>query len=132
MTHRKSFKIHSQFCEYIEKIFVFLQPLMIVTFDKDYLRELYVNGRSTSKKHRFQPDIVSRYIKVVNIMKDANNVLELYRFKGLKYEQLQGDKNGFSSVRVNDKYRIEFTESTVENQHVATICNITELSNHYQ
>ena len=65
-------------------------------------------------------------------MKGANNVLELYRFKGLNYEQLQGDKKGISSVRVNDKYRIEFTESTIENQHVATICNITELTNHYQ
>ena len=119
------------FAKILKKV-VFLQPLMIVTFDKDYLRELYVNGRSTSKKHRFQPDIVSRYIKAVNIMKGANNVLELYRFKGLNYEQLQGDKKGISSVRVNDKYRIEFTESTVENQHVATICNITELTNHYQ
>lgn len=33
---------------------------MIVIFDKDYLRELYLTGRS-DKKHRFQPEIISRY-----------------------------------------------------------------------
>ena len=31
---------------------------MIVTFDKDYLRELYETGKA-DKKHRFQPDIVN-------------------------------------------------------------------------
>lgn len=32
---------------------------MIVTFDKEYLRELYETGKG-DKKHRFQPDIVKR------------------------------------------------------------------------
>lgn len=35
---------------------------MIVIFDKDYLRELYETGKS-DKKHRFQPDIIKRYIR---------------------------------------------------------------------
>ena len=35
------------------------------------------------------------------------------------------------SIRVNDQYRIEFTlEETLE-QPILTICNIVELSNHY-
>ena len=29
---------------------------MIVTFDKDYLRELYETGKG-DKKHRFQPEL---------------------------------------------------------------------------
>ena len=61
-----------------------------------------------------------------------NNVLDLARYNGLHYEHLSGDKNGYSSVRVNNKYRIEFTEETIGDQQIATICNITELSNHYQ
>ena len=105
---------------------------MFVTFEKDYLQELYVNGKTSDKKHRFQPDVISRYIKVVNTMKNATNVLELKRFNGLHYEHLTGDKNGYSSVRVNNKYRIEFIERTVNGQTIATVCNITELSNHYQ
>jgi len=105
---------------------------MIVTFDKEYLRELYVNGRTTSKKYRFQPDIVARYIKVVNTMKNQNDVNDLMRLGSLHYEHLHGDKEGYSSVRVNDKYRIEFTEETVGDQRIATICHIIELSNHYK
>lgn len=105
---------------------------MIVTFDKEYLRELYVNGRTTNKKHRFQPDVVARYVKVINMMKNMNNVLDLARYNGLHYEHLSGDRIGYSSVRVNNKYRIEFTEKTIGDQKIATICNITELSNHYQ
>ena len=105
---------------------------MIVIFDKEYLQEMYVNGLTTSKKYRFQPDIVNRYIKVINTMKSQNNVSDLARLGSLHYEHLKGDRAGFSSVRVNDKYRIEFTEETEGNQKIATICNITELSNHYK
>jgi proteic killer suppression protein len=31
---------------------------MKVEFKKEYLRELYENGKTTDKKHRFQPQIV--------------------------------------------------------------------------
>jgi len=54
------------------------------------------------------------------------------KYNSLNYEKLKGNKAGLSSARINDKYRIEFEEETVENQTVATICNITELSNHYK
>ena len=37
-----------------------------------------------------------------------------------------------SSVRVNDQYRIEFEEHVRDSEIVATICNITDLSNHYK
>lgn len=60
------------------------------------------------------------------------NVLSLTQYGSLHYEKLSGDKNGLSSVRVNDQYRIEFTEKTEEGQDIATICNIEELSNHYK
>lgn len=105
---------------------------MVVTFAKEYLQELYVIGKTSDKKHRFQPEVIARYIKVVNTMKNVTNVLDLARLNGLHYEHLKGDKNGYSSVRVNDKYRIEFIEKTVNNQTIATVCNITELSNHYK
>ena len=105
---------------------------MIVTFDQTYLQELYTEGRASDKKHRYQPQIVNKYVKVVNLMKQQENVLGLTRFGSLHYEKLHGDKEGKSSVRVNDQYRIEFEESIEEGKQIATICNITELSNHYK
>ena len=41
---------------------------MKITFDKEYLKDLYVTGSSSDKKHRFQPDVVRRYIKTVDLM----------------------------------------------------------------
>ena len=105
---------------------------MIVTFEKAYLQELYVEGRARDKKHRFQPQIVAKYVKVVNLMKQQENVLGLTKYGSLHYEKLHGDKEGLSSVRVNDQYRIEFSEAMEAGKQIATICNITELSNHYK
>ena len=105
---------------------------MVVIFDKVYLKDLYCLGKTDDKKYRFQPEIVRKYVKVINIMRLASNVNDLMRIGGLHYERLVGDKKGFSSVRVNEKYRIEFVEKTEGENKIATICNITELTNHYQ
>ena len=104
---------------------------MIVTFDKEYLRELYETGKS-DKKHRFQPDIVKRYQKRIDTLKRALNVEELFTIYSLNYEVLKGDKAGISSIRVNNQYRIEFTVSEQDSETIVYICNILELSNHYK
>lgn len=54
------------------------------------------------------------------------------KYHSLNYEKLIGNKKGISSVRINDQYRIEFLESIKEGEKIATICNIIELSKHYQ
>ena len=104
---------------------------MEVYFDKKYLRDLYVTG-TADKKHRFQPQIVRKYIRVIDLMRDTSSVLGLMRYNALNYERLEGDKAGLSSVRVNDQYRIEFEEHVRDGETVATICNITDLTNHYK
>ena len=71
---------------------------MIVAFEKDYLRELYETGKS-DKKHRFQPDIVKRYKRGVDYLKQARNIEELFLLPSLHYEVLKGDKAGVSSIR---------------------------------
>lgn len=104
---------------------------MEVFFRKDYLRELYEEGQSHDKKHRYQPSIVKKYIKTVDLMIAQDNVMGLTKYGSLHYEHLHGDKEGLSSVRVNNQYRIEFLESMKEGETIASICDITELSNHY-
>ena len=102
---------------------------MEIKFEKDYLRELFYDGVANDKQHRFQPQIVRKYVKVVNILDSVEKVSDLYRYRALHYEKLIGDKKGLESVRVNDQYRIEFKSSETEG---FTICNIIELSNHYK
>ena len=102
-----------------------------VTFEQTYLKELYDEGKTSDKKHRFQPDIVKRYQQRIKILVSAPRIETLYQIKSLNYEVLSGDKAGISSIRVNDKYRIEFTVNMTD-EPLVTICNILELSNHYK
>lgn len=102
---------------------------MEIRFEKDYLRELFYDGVTSDKHHRYQPDVIRRYVRVVNILDSVEKAVDLFRYRSLHYEKLIGDKKGLESVRVNDQYRIEFRSS--ENEGI-TICNIEELSNHYK
>ena len=104
---------------------------MEVNFNEEYLRQLYAEGVA-DKKHRFQPQIIRKYIRVIDLMVELPDVLALMKYKSLNYEKLKGDKLGLSSVRVNDQYRIEFEEHIRNGETIARICNITDLSNHYR
>lgn len=105
---------------------------MEIVFDKLYLEELYLKGKSSDKKHRFQPHIVAKYRKTIDLLESVEKVEDLYRYHSLNYEALSGNKAGLESVRVNDQYRIEFKTTKVMSEIVITVCNIIELSNHYK
>ncbi len=105
---------------------------MEINFDKEYLRQLYEEGKTSDKKHRFQPNIIARYQLRIKVLEQAQGVEELYALNSLHYEMLKGDKAGISSIRVNDKYRIEFTVEHIASETVVKICNILDLSNHYK
>ena len=105
---------------------------MEIKFDKTYLEELFYTGRITDKKYRFQPQIAKKYRKTIDILESVACIEDLFRYHGLRYEVLRGDKEGLESVRVNDQYRIEFKTTKVVSEIVITICNIVELSNHYK
>jgi toxin HigB-1 len=105
---------------------------MIVTFGKEYLQNLYYTGKTSDKKHRFQPDIVRKYQKCIDTLIGAKAIEILYSINSLNYEILSGDKAGISSIRVNNQYRIEFTVKDNGVDPVVTVCDIRELSNHYK
>lgn len=88
---------------------------MEIIFAKNYLKELYMEGKSSDKKHRYQKDIIKRYRKTIDRMADAKRAEDLMLINSLRYEKLIGLKSGISSG----------TDSL-------TICNIIELSNHYK
>ena len=105
---------------------------MEIRFDKEYLSELYYKGLSGDKKYRFQPQIVKKYQRCIDLLEAATSVEILYQYNSLNYEVLKGNKAGISSIRINDQYRIEFTITIVKTETVITVCNILELSNHYK
>lgn len=105
---------------------------MRVTFNEEYLEELYTKGKSGNKKYHFQPQIVRGYQKAVKFLIQAQRIEDLFPFKSLHFEALHGDKEGRFSVKANDQYRVEFSIEDSEEEPVVTICNVLELSNHYK
>jgi proteic killer suppression protein len=105
---------------------------MEIRFEKKYLSELYYNGQSNDKNYRFQPQVVRKYQRCIDLLEGATSIETLYQYNALNYKILKGDKAGISSVRINDQYRIEFTVTKVETETFVTVCNILELSNHYK
>ncbi len=94
---------------------------MEIIFDKTYLEELYTTGKTT---YRFQPQIVIKYRKTIDILESVAGIEDLFRYNSLRYEALHGDKEGLESVRVNDQYCIEFVTTKIVSEAVVTICNI--------
>lgn len=104
---------------------------MIVTFEEQYLRELFEHGMCSDKRHRFQPQIIKLYQRRIEQLRAAPRPETLYQLNSLHFEALKGDRSGRFSVRVNNQYRIEFTLTPGNENPILTICNIVELSNHY-
>ncbi|WP_418697554.1 type II toxin-antitoxin system RelE/ParE family toxin [Bacteroides sp.] len=106
---------------------------MVVTFEKDYLRELYETGKTADKKHRFQPQIINGYLKCVKALDEAERLEELFQFNALRYEKLVGDKQGLSSLRINNQYRLEFREvPSQQDKTIIEICSLVDITNHYK
>lgn len=104
---------------------------MIVIFGKEYLRDLYTKGECNDRKHRYRIDIIKRYKRAIDYLKRVSRKEDLFRINSLNFEALKGDKSGRFSIRINDRYRIEFTLEENMEEPIMTICNIVELSNHY-
>ena len=106
---------------------------MKVEFEKKYLQELYETGKTTDKKHRFQPQVINGYLKCVRALQKATRMEDLFLIKSLDYHKLEGDKEGLSAIRVNDQYRLEFRELVnPDNMPEIVICSLVDITNHYK
>lgn len=76
-------------------------------------------------------DLFSKFISNF-FRKFQNCIADLFSNNALNYEALQGDKDGISSVRINRKFRLEFTAKNVMNEQIITVCKLLDISNHYK
>jgi proteic killer suppression protein len=104
---------------------------MDVRFKEKYLEELYKDGATSDKNHRFQPEVVHKYRKRVDLLKKEPHLKALLIHRGIFFKELEGDKKGQYSIRVDDKYRVSFIVNKKGTKPVTTICEIIKLSNHY-
>lgn len=105
---------------------------MTIDFDNKALEELYTKGVTKDNSYRRLPrDIVKRYIKVVNYIKAARRVEDLFLIKSLHYEKKKGDLKGVDVVWINDQYRLHF-HSTPDETGIVVNALLTDISKHYE
>lgn len=105
---------------------------MNIEFDNKGLEELYTFAATQDHRYkRLSKDIIKRYIKVVNYIKAARRLEDLFLIKSLHYEKKKGDLNGVDAVWINDQYRLLFNSSADENNIVVNALLI-EISKHYE
>ena len=105
---------------------------MNIEFENTALEELYTSGATQNHQYkRLAKDIVKRYVKVVNYMKAARRLEDLFLIKSLHYEKKKGDLKGVDAVWINDQYRLLF-HSSPDNSGIIVNALIFEISKHYE
>lgn len=104
---------------------------MVIEYDKEYLKELYEDGKCKSKKYRFDSAVVRKYQKRIDTLMAATRIEDLFIFNSLNFEALKGQSDSFS-IRVDYHYRLEFKIRVEGVETIATVCLVTDLTNHYQ
>lgn len=80
---------------------------MIVSFGDKATEALY-NGHSTKDTKRFPADVRRVAVRKLDIINAATVLQDLRSPPGNRLEVLHGDLRGFSSIRINDQWRIVF------------------------
>lgn len=103
---------------------------MKLRFSDLYYEDMY-EGRPLKGKPRFSEQIIRSCNKKIEILKQTARSPDLYKLKSLHFKELDGDKQGIYSIRLNDQYRLEFR---LENEEVTLIEIITvdRISKHYE
>lgn len=96
------------------------------------MEDLYLNGLTDDKKYaRLPQDIKKRYVKVVNILRAARRIEDLFLINSLHYEKKEGDLKDTEAVWINNKYRLLFRSSPDE-EGIIVNALLTEISKHYE
>ena len=105
---------------------------MNIEFENPALEELYIVGATQDRQYKRLPkDIIRRFVKVVNYLKAARRLEDLFFIKSLHYEKKKGDLNGVDAVWINDQYRLLFRSSPNETGIIVNAL-IFEISKHYE
>lgn len=102
---------------------------MEIEFKKDYLSDLYYTGKTKDKQHRYQPEVVRKYVRVVGILEAVSRMEDLFRFNSLHFEALDAP---FYSVRIDYHYRLVFQLEAKTSETQLTICKFEDITNHHK
>ena len=104
---------------------------MTVIFLNDDLQELYETGYS--RKYKKVPKTIVRdnFPTIVQYLKNAERIQDVWKRKSLNFERMVGIKNGYS-VRVNITWRLEMKIEWTDKDCTIGIIGLTDLTHHYK
>lgn len=70
---------------------------MLIEYEKDYLKELYEQGKCKNKKYRFQSQVIQKYQRRIDTLIAAVRMEDLFVFNSLNFESLSND---YYSIRI--------------------------------
>lgn len=97
---------------------------MRIVFEDDQLRRIAEDASYRPK--RWSNDIVKSYRKKVQLLKGAVDERDLYTFRSLRLEKLVGDRDGTSSIRINDQFRLIIKFRTEHDGRVVVIIEMID------
>lgn len=76
---------------------------MVIEFGSETLKQLATDQHFTAG---FSEAVVSAFRKRIQIIEAATDERALYAMRSLRFEKLKGDREGQSSMRLNDRWRL--------------------------
>jgi proteic killer suppression protein len=80
---------------------------MIASFGDGATEDLY-HGNRTRRAQRFPPGIQTTAVRKLDMLNAAASLQDLRSPPGNRLEKLEGDLEGFHSIRVNEQWRLVF------------------------
>ena len=105
---------------------------MEIIFQNQLLTDLYEGKKVTDKRFKSNPTFVKQYVKTVNKLSAVSRIEDMFVLASLNYEKLIGDRSEYSSVRINDQFRLIFKEILSDTEPIQVVMfSLEEISNHY-
>ncbi len=106
---------------------------MEISFNNQLLEDLYVGNKVTDKLYRSNPALIKQYIKTIKKLQSIEKIEQLFQYAGLNYEKLKGKLSIYSSVRINQQYRLIFQEiANTKEPFEIVLLQLEEISKHYE
>lgn len=96
---------------------------MEVRFDDQKLSRLETDPTFTNG---FDQSIVKAYRKRIQVIRAALDERDFYALKSLHFEKLKGDREGQSSMRLNDQWRLILKIEKAENGKTVVVISIAD------
>jgi proteic killer suppression protein len=103
---------------------------MVIEFRNKELENLYEGEKPKAKVYKSNKKLVRGFIKTVKKIQAAEDLNTLKQIGSLNLEKLIDHPRGFSSVRIDDKYRL-IIELIKNDKDEVNLIGLEEISNHY-